>query len=177
MSDLEKFLERKKNPVLELLFLEELERIKQKRVVRPPVKPELKVLPRKILPPVITPFRSPLQDKILEPGQQDTVYVYEILKGNIGYIQFIGNNSFDNAYLIWTIDGKNVLKLNVTWDIGAINAPKPITPWLPVEDEVRFLGVNNSSQRVHFHVLCDGFYTDIGNVERLLGMGLPLGEF
>jgi len=177
---LNRFLERKKDPFLDIIFLEELERLKERRrleEVVEEVKPKVELKIPKILPPVFTPFREPMQDKIVEPNSEDTVYLYEIPDGQIGYIQSVGNNSFEDAYLLWLVDGRQVIKTNITWDIASFNAPKSILPWIPVEHEVRWMGHNDSDKRVHFQILCDGFYTDIGNIEQLLGMGLPLGEF
>lgn len=138
------------------------------QVVLPPVEP--KQIPH------ITPFEEPLQEKIIEPGEQDTVYLCKIPPRRIGYIQAVGNISFEDAYLIWMVDKIEIIKKPITWDIASINAPKQILPWLSVKDEVRWVGYNKSDKKCHFQVLCDGFHVWQEQVPTLLDMGLPLGE-
>lgn len=126
--------------------------------------------------PSVTRFAYPLQSKIVEPGEHDTVYLQEIPSGKVGYINAVGNISFDDAYLIWEIDGSRIILENITWDIANINTPKDIVPWMPVENKVEWTGYNNSAERCHFQVLMDGLFVSREHIPILLGMGLPLAK-
>lgn len=197
MSSEEDILKNVTDPVVRQIFLAEFERLRKmgKTFIAPSIPPvptpaipeapkvELpKVeLPKVELPkveaPTVTPFPNPLQTVTVDPGASKVVYLQKIPTDCIGFVQAVGNTSFDDAYLKWTIDGKPVIDSNIDWDIANINAVKQMVPWLTVKEEVKWEGFNNGGLACKFQVLCDGFWTRKTVLEALLKMGLPIGEF
>jgi hypothetical protein len=127
--------------------------------------------------PLIVPFPSPYQHKVVEAGEKDvTVYEFVVPVGMVAFIQRVGNNAFEDAYLVWRIDGRIVISPNIDYQIAPCNTPKLIEPWLRVNEQILWTATNNSEKSCHFEVLCDGFYTKAEDIPTLLKMGLPISQ-
>jgi hypothetical protein len=134
------------------------------------------VAPIPLREPQITCFPSPYQHKVVESKKSETVYYQRIPEGMVGFIQRVGNNAFEDAYLVWRVDGRIVISPNIDYQIAPCNTPKLIEPWLRVNNEILWTGTNNSQKSCHFEVVCDGFYTKAEDVAVLLKMGLPISQ-
>lgn len=105
---------------------------------------------------------SPLQQKTLSAGTNDTVYLLKIGSGMLAWITSVGNNllldSSKNVvgYFKWNID--NRLVENVKRVIANINNPYVYNPPIgPIKRSIRWIGYNtDSSVSWEATVVCDG---------------------
>lgn len=142
------------------------------------------VIARKIAPstllkaPKTIPFPDPYQHKVVTAGQKNiTVYSFKVPEGMVGFIQRVGNNAFENAYLIWRVDGRVIISPWIDYQIAPCNMPKPVTPWLRVNEEILWTGTNNNENLAcDMEVMVDGFYTRKEDVDILLRLNQPIGE-
>lgn len=137
---------------------------------------------KKLAPPILKSpkifhFPQPYQNKVVESGESNiTVYSLKISSFYVGFIQFVGNNSFDEAYLYWQIDGKLQIDPYVNWQIADVSSPKKLEPWIRFRDKVVWTAKNDSDFACYFEVLMDGIFVPKEDVQLLLGLGLPAGR-
>lgn len=138
----------------------------QQRLFAPPEEP-LKI-------PTVKPFPTPYQSKTVDAGATETVYEWVLPANTVAFIQFVGNNMYEDVYLYWYIDKVLVIEPYINWQISPINTPKPISPWLRVEDKIIWKAKNESDVSCLIEVLTDGFFVPVEDVKILREMGLPV---
>ena len=144
-------------------------------VVAPPEIPKVEVVPPPRAPNVKY-FPKPHQTLTVPAGKQKRVYYFRIPDGYTGFVQYVGNNWFDDTVLYWYIDDVLVIDPHINYQIASVNMPKPLVPWVIVKKEIIWEVKNSSGLDCLFEVRCDGIYLPTEDVHILLKMGLPISE-
>ena len=112
--------------------------------------------------PHITPFPAPYQTATIKAGEEGRVYYYKIPYDEVGFIQYVANNYFPNTYGYWIVDSRQVITPAVELQIAPVNRPKPILPWMRVDDFIEWR-VKNEDEDDHTF---EGLLYDVKRCQR-----------
>ena len=148
----------------------------QQLIPAPSAQPSLQSMAKKdSRPPIIKPFPTPYQS-VTVPAKtsKQVVYEWKLPAKSVAFIQYVGNNMFENFYLYWFIDRDLIISPYINWQIAPVNVPKVISPWIRVNEEIVWVAKNLSALGCLVEVLCDGFYTSTNDLDILYRMNLPI---
>jgi len=126
--------------------------------------------------PHVTPFPAPYQTATIKAGQEGRVYYYKIPYDEVGFIQYVANNYFPNTYGYWIVDSRQVITPAVELQLAPVNSPKPILPWMRVDDYIEWRVKNLDNEDHTFEVLIDGFTIRREEMPPLMRLIFPVGR-
>lgn len=102
-------------------------------------------------------FPEPLQYKTVAAGTSDIVFELTIPEGKIGFIEYVGNNWFNNTHLVWLVDNAEVER-KIERMVAPVDAPLKFKEGeeIPVKRKIIWKAYNNDSKDHVFEVLVDG---------------------
>lgn len=126
--------------------------------------------------PRVEPISKPFQYATVPAGKTKTVYELDVSGPKVAFLQYVANNYFLETYHIWEVDGKPVIDPYLELSLAPVDRPKPLLPWMRVNDFVRWRVRNKGAFDRTIEVVLDGIIVPEEDVFILISMGLPIGR-
>lgn len=103
-------------------------------------------------------FPNPHQFRTLIPGETARIYNLRVPGDSLGFITHIGNNSFDDSYLVIKVDGESIEENNIQREIGPIKNPFKYDPPFVVKNKIEVFATNNDVTSHIFEIVIGGYF-------------------
>ena len=98
-----------------------------------------------------------LQNKERADRVIEFIEILTIPEGKIGFIEYVGNNWFNNTYLVWLVDNAEVER-KIERMVAPVDAPLKFKEGaeIPVKRKIVWKAYNNDTKDHVFEVFVDG---------------------